>query len=94
MFQNITAKIRISEQKSKFYLEFFERKFHNKHNIHNITIWLFWKCILGRLMEVKRLDYLYNYNYINNLPIKYTHFLKCSETEFVMLCMLCLLYIY
>ena len=85
MFQNITAKIRISEQKSKFYLEFFERKFHNKHNIHNITIWLFWKCILGGLMEV------------NNLPIKYTHFLKCSETEFVMLCMLCmlcLLYIY
>ena len=34
----------------------------------NVTIWLFGKMRLGGLMEVKRLDYLYNYNYINNLP--------------------------
>ena len=32
-------------------------------------------------MEVKRLDYLYNYNYINNLPYYYTNFDPSRRTN-------------
>ena len=35
----------------------------------------------GGLMEVKRLDYLYNYNYINNLHYYYTNFDPSRRTN-------------